>query len=206
MKISNIKTFGWEHAILGMRYPKDSEKKSDSAFEQLSLGENDLRLTCQLIHAGNEHRKFLRMLHIQSSVLMPISWWIQFDTYKVGTVASSRSRMHKFGTRLLTLDDFFEEDIIDKYLFNEILNHINNYLIKYEKSKNEVEKKRLWKSALDLLPMSYQQERMLDFNYEVMLTIIKTRKTDKLTKEWGFFIEQYLKNCPYLEKFYNAMK
>ena len=32
MKIENIKTYGWESAIMGMRNPKNSWEKSDSAF------------------------------------------------------------------------------------------------------------------------------------------------------------------------------
>ena len=32
MKIENIKTYGWQSAIMGMRNPKNSWGKSDSAF------------------------------------------------------------------------------------------------------------------------------------------------------------------------------
>ena len=32
MKIEKIRTYGWESALMGMRNPKDSWDKSDSAF------------------------------------------------------------------------------------------------------------------------------------------------------------------------------
>ena len=32
MKIEKIRTYGWESALMGMRNPKDSWNKSDSAF------------------------------------------------------------------------------------------------------------------------------------------------------------------------------
>ena len=32
MKIENIRTYGWESAIMGMRNPKNSWERSDSAF------------------------------------------------------------------------------------------------------------------------------------------------------------------------------
>jgi hypothetical protein len=205
MKIENILTFGWENAIRGMRYPKDSERKMDSVFNPLDLGQNDLRLALSLIKAGSEHRKFLRMIHVQSSLLMPISWWIQFDTYKVGTVANSRSRMHKFGFRKLTLNDFYEVDILNKALLEEILKYLNDCIFEYMNSPNAEKRRAMWKSALDLLPMSYQQERMLDFNYETMITIFKQRKIDKLSKEWNFFISAYFDNCPYFQEFCEAL-
>ena len=205
MEIKNITTFGWKNAIIGMRLPKNSETQSDSEFSAyentISLGKKDLSLLLKLSKAGVTHRKFLRMVHVQALIKMPISWWIQYDTYKVGTVANSRSRMHKFGLGLLSINDFY----IDEKLFESTKEHlqntidvINSLIKSFQNESDKTIKETFWKNALELLPMNYEQERMIDLNYEVLLSILCLRYNEKLTKEWRFFCDNFLHFCPYL--------
>ena len=63
--------------------------------EVISIGENDLKLAQQLIRAGSEHRKFMRQIFVSVDITAPMYWWAEFDTYKIGTVANSTSKMHK---------------------------------------------------------------------------------------------------------------
>jgi len=211
MKISKVISSGWKNAIIGMRFPKNSENKSDSNFSEKEpkIGIKDLELCKKLIKAGSDHRKFLRMIHAQMAVEMPLSWWIQFDQHKIGTVTNSRSRMHKFGERLLTTDDFEMEDHTDAdyIIYSTILENINNYieLYKHHKSRNEINKSNYyWKKAVSILPVSFLQERMLDINYEAMLKIYKIRHNEKLSKEWNFFIKETKQSLPYIKIFYFA--
>lgn len=193
--IKKIKTMGWENAIIGMRYPKNSEDKSDTNFysSDKTLGKDDLRLLLQLTQAGRDHRKVLRMIHVQASVNMTMSWWTQYDTYKVATVTNSRSRMHKMGSKLLTKNDFY---VIEwtKQLEN-ILKTINSYIKIWQKTKD----KNIWLQILDILPISYLQERMIDLNYETLISICRTRWNEKLKTEWNFFIKEFINKCPYLK-------
>lgn len=134
LKISNFEVMGWEHAVRGMRNPKNSWDKTDSAFKEvtdtqifedgaiksqqvyfdaLSLGENDHKLMMTLRNAGTDHRKFLRMITVYLDITAPLYWWKEFDTYKVGTVANSCSTMHKIHAKEFTLEDFSCEHLMD---------------------------------------------------------------------------------------------
>ena len=110
LKIENVEVLGWEHAIRGMRNPKNSWAKSDSGPEcpygkekcygecqqNFCIGPNDKQLMMTLRNAGTDHRKFMRMITVYLDITAPLYWWKEFKTYRAGK---------KFG------DD--EPDIID---------------------------------------------------------------------------------------------
>lgn len=128
LKIENTEVMGWEHAIRGMRNPKNSWEKSDSGYcdtigdkfgdvikpENYRLGPNDFDLMSRLRNAGTDHRKFMRMITVYLDITAPLYWWKEFDTYKVGTVANSCSTMHKIADKEFTLDDFSYEQMCSK--------------------------------------------------------------------------------------------
>lgn len=130
LKIENTEVMGWEHAIRGMRNPKNSWEKSDSHWDygkqrvecitvshfddaEFSIGPNDQKLMMTLRNAGTDHRKFMRMITVYLDITAPLYWWKEFDTYKVGTVANSCSTMHKIAAKEFTLDDFSHEHLVD---------------------------------------------------------------------------------------------
>lgn len=110
LKVENVEVLGWEHAIRGMRNPKNSWAKSDSGPEcpygkekccgecqqNFCIGPNDKQLMMALRNAGTDHRKFMRMITVYLDITAPLYWWKEFKTYRAGK---------KFG------DD--EPDIID---------------------------------------------------------------------------------------------
>lgn len=137
LKIENTEVIGWEAAIRGMRNPKNSWGKSDSAYCHRDLvrdcttcvnrfttgcsackaggfdiGPKDLDLMTRLRNAGTDHRKFMRMIAVYLDITAPLYWWKEFDTYKVGTVANSCSTMHKIAAKEFTLDDFSHEHLL----------------------------------------------------------------------------------------------
>jgi hypothetical protein len=132
LKIENVEVLGWEHAIRGMRNPKNSWAKSDSGPEcpyekekccgecqqNFCIGSNDKQLMMALRNAGTDHRKFMRMITVYLDITAPLYWWKEFDTYKVGTVANSCSTMHKITDKEFTLDDFSHEHLIDYCLYS----------------------------------------------------------------------------------------
>lgn len=220
MEIKNIQTFGWDNAIKGMRYSFNSEKRSDSIFQALHdengisiipyLGNEDFKLMKRLVKAGGEHRKFLRAIHVQMSINATMTFWKQFDTYKIATTTLSRSTMHTLMKEPLSIEVNFDS-FNNSEVLKDIVNYINELIYNYNEeaekpSNNPDEMERLFFETIDILPMSYLQERMVDLNYENILNIIKQRKGHKLKHEWKKLCEELLETLPYLKDFYDALK
>ena len=54
MKIEKIRTYGWESALMGMRNPKDSWDKSDSAFGIADVEYTDINYDIAALWAKSE--------------------------------------------------------------------------------------------------------------------------------------------------------
>lgn len=198
ISVENIEVYGWGAAIRGMRNPMNSWSKSDSFMDDYEyfIGNDDLDLMKRLIRSGTEHRKFLRMVHVQMDVVGPLYWWKEYDTYKVGTAANSCSTMHKLMARPLTMDDFSTEHLGGtEFYMRQIISAVNGCIQTFQETGN----KDAWYAAVQLLPSSYNQKRTVDLNYEVALTMIHQRTGHKLD-EWNDFTDA-LKNLPYIEEF-----
>lgn len=133
IKVENIDTWGFEHAIRGMRNPLNSWNKSDSRHANkldsqtiqdmregmFILGENDLDLMRRLYKAGTEHRKYLRQIFVSMDITAPDYYFKEFSTYKVGVVENSTSTMHKIAEKEFTLDDFSHEHLISTFEYSK---------------------------------------------------------------------------------------
>ena len=217
IKVEAIEVFGIEGAMRGMRNPLNSWDKADTTMSDdiLEIGENDLNLATRLIKAGTEHRKFLRMIHVQMDVIAPLYWWKEADTYKVGTTTNSCSTMHKIAAKEFTLDDFSHEHLIDDqddfenengqvssykdFLYYDVLDVLNTARRQYLETKD----KKYWWQMIQLLPSAYNQRRTWDMSMETLLSILHQRKNHKLD-EWNEFREICLEQVPYLKEFYEA--
>ena len=124
MKFAETDVWGFEHALRGMRNPKNSWGQSDSwnmSFDDPDfakhggywIGPKDMKLAQTLIKAGPEHRKFLRQIFVSVDITAPLYWWKEFDTYKVGTVANSTSTMHKLMSKPITRESFEIDDFCE---------------------------------------------------------------------------------------------
>ena len=221
--ISNTEVVGWEHAIRGMRNPRESWDKSDSFWdykhrniddlkvdyqldEAYYLGVNDRNLMMRLRNAGTDHRKFMRMLVVYVDILAPLYWWKEFDTYKVGTVANSCSTMHCIHKKEFTLEDFSYENVLDEPIVDQdgrlvssqaSLNLTIDILNIYRKKFIDTKDKKYWWQMIQLLPSSYNQKRTVMLNYEVLANIYKSRKDHKIT-EWHEFCD-WIRELPYSE-------
>ena len=215
IKIENVEVTGWEHAIRGMRNPKNSWDKSDTVMSielrkgdkhggvYADIGENDHKLMTALRDAGTDHRKFMRMITVYLDITAPLYWWKEFDTYKVGTVANSCSTMHKIHAKEFTMDDFSNDNLILWDVDNNVhipmgclqdtINVLNACREKYLETKD----KMYWWQMIQLLPTSYNQKRTVMLNYEVLANMYKSRKHHKLD-EWRNFCE-WVKQLPYSE-------
>ena len=145
IKLENYEVIGWEHAIRGMRNPKNSWDRSDSGYgcnlygnrihcrncnvvekgscmtyRNFEMGENDHELIMKLAKGGSVHAKYRRMVAVYVDITAPLYWWKEFDTYKVGTVANSCSTMHKIHEKEFTLEDFSCEHLINSVIDEKI--------------------------------------------------------------------------------------
>ena len=215
LKIENVEVLGWEHAIRGMRNPKNSWAKSDSGPEcpyekekccgecqqNFCIGHNDKQLMMALRNAGTDHRKFMRMIIVYLDITAPLYWWKEFDTYKVGTVANSCSTMHKIQEKEFTLKDFSCEHLLDHdetyngYVSTSVLECVIGALNEFRKLYLKTKNKAYWWQMIQLLPSSYNQRRTVMLNYEVLANMYKSRRHHKLD-EWHTFCD-WIESLPY---------
>lgn len=233
IKIENVEVMGWEAAIRGMRNPMNSWEKSDSGtcgyphhigcancpdykicnhpFRNdgvFKLGKADYELVMKLVKAGTDHRKFMRMITVYADITAPLYWWAEYDTYKVGTVRNSCSKMHKLLSKPFEMNDFSfdklpgyknyaENTDIFEEVARPIVDILNELRDSYLSCDNEDNKRQIWYAILQLLPESYNQRSTIMLNYEVLANIYKSRKNHKLD-EWREFCG-WIKALPYSE-------
>lgn len=225
LKIENTEVMGWEHAIRGMRNPKNSWEKSDSHWDygkqrvecitvshfddaEFSIGHNDQKLMMTLRNAGTDHRKFMRMITVYLDITAPLYWWKEFDTYKMGTVANSCSTMHKIAEKEFTLENFSCEHLLSYWGEEKVnptiiypctpMQHLNQTIACLNvcrKKYLETKDKKYWWQMIQLLPSSYNQRRTVMLNYEVLANIYKSRRNHKLD-EWHTFCD-WIDGLPY---------
>lgn len=209
LKLENTEVVGWEHAIRGMRNPKNSWSRSDSKFTEHTLeewphntvktlddiGPNDHKLMMTLADGGPVHAKYRRMIAVYVDITAPFYWWKEFDTYKVGTVANSCSTMHKIADKEFTLDDFSVEHLEEQSLSG--IEALIQYLNVCRNCYLETKDKKYWWQMIQLLPTSYNQKRTVMLNYEVLVGIYKWRRNHKLD-EWHTFCD-WIEELPYSE-------
>ena len=196
--ISNVSVGGIDSAIKAMRNPLNSWEKSDSYHREgndFIVGDADLQLAKNLVKAGTDHSKFMRMITVWADINAPLYFWAELDTYKIGTVRNSCSKMHTIHKRDLTLCDFSTEHLKPQALqqLHELIDTINSY------RQNFVEKhdKDDWWQMIQLLPNSFNQKATMMFNYQTLRGLYKVRKDHKLD-EWHTFCD-WVKTLPYSE-------
>ena len=210
IKIENTEVFGWEAAIRGMRNPLNSWHLSDSykthiedpetmetAVHEFFVGEKDLDLMTRLRNAGTDHRKFMRMLTVYADVTSWAVWWSEFDTYKIGTVRNSCSKMHKIHVAPFTLDNFSHEGCDQVPVALAHLEGTVEVCEALREAFNETQEKKFWRALLELLPHGYNMKATVMLNYEVLANIYKSRKNHKLD-EWHDFCH-WIESLPYSE-------
>ena len=206
IKLENVSVMNFENAIRGMRNPLNSWEKSDSYYDAAGnyiLGENDLGLCKKLCKAGSDHRKFMRQIFVSVDVTAPMYWWAEADTYKIGTVRNSCSKMHKIHSKPIELSDFsiddhvvVEDGSIELTLEDYFINVVADCEMLRQKFL-ETKDKRYWKGLIQLLPASYNQLSTLTLNYETLTNIYHARKAHKLS-EWHDFCK-WIESLPYSE-------
>lgn len=166
------------------------------------IGKADMSLAKKLIKAGPEHRKFLRMIHVQADVVAPRYWWAEMDKYKY-VEANSSSTMHLITKRELTLSDFSIDGSCDSEWRKSVIISLNSIIRSYNETNDKEAKDSIFRSLKQLLPESYNQLRTIDTNYEALLSIYHQRKNHRLS-EWKDFCK-WIESLPYMDKFLESV-
>ncbi|MBR2785101.1 MAG: FAD-dependent thymidylate synthase [Clostridia bacterium] len=209
IKIENLEVLNFEGALRGMRNPLESWSKSDSYYDKETgkyvVGPKDLDLALKLTKSGSDHSKFLRQIFVSMDITAPMSWWWDFDTYKVATVRNSTSRMHKLGTRLLTEEDFSFDDEdgniqitpFRKYVMEDLNRRIKEYQQLKADGKME-EATRMWRDIVFDSPQNYNFRSTWTGNYETMRNVYRARRNHK-QREFRDFCKFIEEEFPYSE-------
>lgn len=222
IRIEETEVNGWKAAILGMRNPMNSHDKSDTLYIPFShcddendlkiaklcggvapiIGKNDLELMKKLSKAGTDHAKFLRFITVTADITTPMFWWFEYDTYKVGTVKNSCSKMHKIHIKPFLYDDFTHEGIDEVTTdYPELKRIFRNYIETIEELRllfNKTQEKKYWRALIEMLPESYNMRATVLTNYQVLKNIYHARKNHKLN-EWHDFC-RWCETLPYFKE------
>lgn len=200
IKIENYEVIGWEHAIRGMRNPKNSWDRSDSNFKEIAqIGPNDHKLMMSLAAGGPVHAKYRRMITVYVDITAPLFWWKEFDTYKIGTVRNSCSTMHKIHVTPFTTGMFSHEGCDQvpsaKVALSSLVSTLEYLRVKF----NETKEKKYWRALIELLPDGYNMRATIMFNYEVLANMYHWRRAiPHKVAEWATFGE-WIESLPYSE-------
>ena len=210
IKVENVEVAGFETAVRAMRNALNSHDKSDSGWfwndkigdvnvRTYFIGDNDLGLMKRLYKAGSSHRKYARQIYVGMDITTNHTVWSQLDTYKVGTVRNSGSKMHRIHVKSFEPDDFSHEGISEVggrtvEVFNIVLEELERLRILF----NETHEKKYWRAMIDLLPMGYNLRATVTLNYENVFNIISQRAGHKMF-EWDCLIGEF-KKLPYVKE------
>ena len=184
MKVDVLKIDGIEEALLGMglSYGLTSDKKI-RCLKDPKWAARLTKICVKCAQRGNGEDKFLRMIQIWADITAPRFWWAECDTYKVGTVALSESTMHTLGKRLLAQEDF--EGGLPIVLLDLLNARTCTPCYTIEAKK-------------ELLPESFLQRRIVNFNYAVFASMIRQRRNHRLP-QWHYFLNKVYYGLPMQE-------
>ena len=121
------------------------------------------------------HNKFLESIQAWLLIRGSLSFWKQFDTYRVGITKQSESTMHTLKKRQLTKQDFTKETFVFPNIKNLSIDEMR-----------------------DNVPSGFLECRVVNTNYKTLQNIIHQRKNHK-SKKWNTFIEMLLKQVQHPE-------
>ena len=118
LDVKTIEVAGFLSAVEALRLPFGKECRSQTNYDdswvedvvpnfqsdvRVFFDERDLALMSTLIKRGDEHAKVLRGIIAYAEINAPRFWWVEMDTYRIGSERlSSESTMHIQGRGMST--------------------------------------------------------------------------------------------------------
>lgn len=160
---------------------------NQNTIEYAFIGPKDMNLAQRLLGGGSDDHKFMRQINISMDITCHHTWWAEFDTYKVGTVRNSCSKMHKIHVKGFEREMFSCEGIDSlAYDFPQANKTFEDTLITLEELRklfNETQDRRYWRAMIEILPMGFNIKATVSFNYQVARAMYHARNNHKVF-EW----------------------
>lgn len=115
MEIRTIEICGIASVLSALHLPYGKNNKSETLVDgsislervyvktSITIDPRDINLLSKLVKNGDEHAKVVRGMIVYLEINAPRYWWVEMDTYRVGTERlSSESTMHIQGKGLTT--------------------------------------------------------------------------------------------------------
>jgi hypothetical protein len=118
LDVKTIEVAGFLSAVEALRLPFGKECRSETEYSdswvekyipnfqadiRVFFNEKDLALMSTLVKRGDEHAKVLRGIIAYAEINAPRFWWVEMDTYRIGSERlSSESTMHIQGRGMST--------------------------------------------------------------------------------------------------------
>lgn len=118
LDVKTIEVAGFLSAVEALRLPFGKECRSQTNYDdswveavvpnfqsdvRVFFDERDITLMSTLIKRGDEHAKVLRGIIAYAEINAPRFWWVEMDTYRIGSERlSSESTMHIQGRGMST--------------------------------------------------------------------------------------------------------
>lgn len=191
---------GFEPAIEGMRFPTDTNDKSDSYTDEngnFILGKDDARVAKMLIRQGASDAKFQRQIWVWVTITAPLYFWSEFKTYRQGTSDNSASTMRGLHKREVTLYDFETDgySMEDFAHLNADIAYLNKLRAKWLDTRKVSDRLMMKKH----LPDSYMLKNKICINYQTLTKIYHERRKHALS-EWNTDFINWMMDLPYAKE------
>lgn len=114
---------------------------------------------------------------ITAEVTAPLYWWLDFDATLSGRKCSFGTSIHQIHNKEFRLSDFSSEHLEDTKVLETLVNCLN--LCREHNSA-------LLGKMLSLMPLCYNDTRMIYINQDLLSSLYSSKKNDIL-KEWRDF-------------------
>lgn len=186
LRVTVDEEIGYKHAMKGLWinfHDIDSEVDYDKMAKRASI-------LCNTKDISSGELKFLSLMTVNMTIDAPLSFWSHYDTYKVGVVASSESKMHTLHKKNLSLqDDFYSHSPNHSIVGGEILLETIKHMIENHDDIEDIN---------DAIPSSFMQGRVITTNYLSIANMINQRKNHKV-KKWRMFVASLIKQLKHSE-------
>ena len=210
IQIENVETCGWEHAIRGMRNPKNSWGRSDSGWkntwECLSMRVSEPKWGDSLsqYQSSNIDGATDVFRDRPEYIIGPNDLDLMTRLRNAGT--DHRKFMRMITVYLDITAPLYWWKEFDTYKVGTVANSCSTMhkmattiecLNSYRDLYLQTNDKKYWWQLIQLLPSSYNQKRTVMLNYEVLANIYKSRRHHKLD-EWRELCA-WIETLPYSE-------
>ena len=222
IRIEYPKTYDIEPTIRGFVNTFFSWEKTDSGEKvdkhnnvNFLIGKRDLSIMQSILEQKRDETDFLKTMMVTADITAPLYWWKEFENYKHFKIYDKFYLLNHLQGQPLTLDDFSHEKLLtaddlvpfknhyrDKAVYQSaikvlkyVIEALNRYRTAYLKTREPVYMDQL----LQLLPMSYNQQRLIILSYHTMRKIYKEQRYDS-SSEWIDFCV-WMESLPYSKEF-----